>query len=73
MNSLVSIVSVNYNQKEHTIEFLDSLYNSDYSNFEVILVDNASNDPLDKKMLESTYKNLKYRNEILKNEYTDMK
>ena len=58
MNRLVSIVSVNYNQKEHTIEFLDSISESTYDNFEVILVDNGSKDPLDKD-LEKNYANLK--------------
>lgn len=56
---LVSIVSVNYNQKEHTVEFLNSLYDSEYQNFEVIVVDNGSKDPLEKKSLEIKFTNLK--------------
>lgn len=38
----VSIVSVNYNQPQATIEFLQSLKNNILKNFEVIVVDNAS-------------------------------
>lgn len=55
---LISIVSVNYNQKEHTEEFLDSVYSSGYDNLEVFIVDNASKDPLD-IALETQYENLK--------------
>lgn len=39
---LVSIVSVNYNQPEATLDMLDSLSKLTYPNFEVIVVDNAS-------------------------------
>ncbi len=39
---LVSIISVLYNQLEVTIDFLHCVYNLTYPNFEVILVDNAS-------------------------------
>jgi len=42
MHPLVSIISVNYNQEEATLEMLESLEHSDYPNFEVILVDNGS-------------------------------
>lgn len=41
---LVSIVIVNYNGREHLRRCLSSVLNSDYPNFEVILVDNGSTD-----------------------------
>jgi len=41
-NPLVSIISVNYNQLEVTYEMLDSLRRLSFTDFEVILVDNAS-------------------------------
>lgn len=39
---LISIIALNYNQKEVTCEFLRSLHTLKYPNFEVIIVDNAS-------------------------------
>jgi GT2 family glycosyltransferase len=39
---LVSIITVNYNQSLVTCELLQSLYNMDYKNIEIIVVDNAS-------------------------------
>jgi GT2 family glycosyltransferase len=41
-NPLVSIVTINYNSTQVTCELLKSLYNSNYKNFEVIVIDNAS-------------------------------
>lgn len=41
---LVSIVIINYNGKEDTLKFLKSLRKTDYPNYEIIVVDNASND-----------------------------
>jgi len=41
---LVSIVIVNYNGKEDTLNFLQSLKKTDYPNYEIIVVDNASTD-----------------------------
>ncbi|GAB4238001.1 MAG: glycosyltransferase family 2 protein [Ekhidna sp.] len=55
---LISIVSVNYNQPDHTREFLDSIYQSDYPNIEVILVDNGSENPIDAN-LESEFSHLR--------------
>lgn len=40
----VAIIIINWNQKQHTKECLDSLKNINYQNYEVILVDNASKD-----------------------------
>jgi GT2 family glycosyltransferase len=47
-NPLVSIVTINYNSTQVTCELLNSLRSSNYKNFEVIVVDNASKeDPVD--------------------------
>jgi GT2 family glycosyltransferase len=40
----VSIILVNYNGRKYNKECLDSILSSDYKNFEVIVVDNASTD-----------------------------
>jgi len=42
MKRLVSIIIVNYNKHQYTIDCLRSLTNQTYKNFEVILVDNDS-------------------------------
>lgn len=50
---LISIVSVNYNSTHETLEFINSLLKSDYENWELIIVDNASQEspaPLIKQM-----------------------
>lgn len=44
---LISIIIVNYNGKEFLENCLKSVYESNYSNYEVILVDNASTDQSD--------------------------
>jgi GT2 family glycosyltransferase len=41
---LVSIITVNYNQAKVTIEWLRSVQNISYPNYEIIIVDNASAD-----------------------------
>ena len=41
---LVSVIIVNYNGKTHLEKCLESLMKISYTNFEVILVDNSSND-----------------------------
>lgn len=43
-NPLVSIVILNLNRKKDLIECLDTIYEQDYPNFEVILIDNGSSD-----------------------------
>lgn len=55
---LVSIISINYNQSQTTLEMLSSLQKLTYPNVEIIIVDNAS--PGDKP-------------EILKKQYPDIK
>ena len=41
---LVSIIIVNYNGGKLLVDCVESIYNSDYKNFEVIIVDNFSKD-----------------------------
>ncbi|WP_020605338.1 glycosyltransferase family 2 protein [Spirosoma spitsbergense] len=43
---LVSIITINYNQAELTRQFLDSATTLTYPNYEIIIVDNASAQPL---------------------------
>jgi GT2 family glycosyltransferase len=42
MKPVVTIVTINFNQPQHTLELLKSLRNVTYQNVEVIVVDNAS-------------------------------
>lgn len=44
MNPKVAIVIVNWNGWEDTIECLESLYGIDYSNYDIIIIDNHSKD-----------------------------
>jgi GT2 family glycosyltransferase len=55
---LVSILSVNWNQPEHTLEMLRSISSMDYENYEVILVDNGS-EPGQSDLFKSKFPNLK--------------
>ncbi|MBX2963557.1 MAG: glycosyltransferase family 2 protein [Cyclobacteriaceae bacterium] len=41
---LVSIITVNYNSLDVTLEFLDSIFKIEYPTIEVIVIDNASNE-----------------------------
>ncbi len=50
---LVSIVTVNYNHSETTIELINSLTKITYPNMEIIVVDNASPNDNPKKMKEA--------------------
>ena len=51
-NPLVSIVILNYNAGDLLIDCIDSIQNSNYKNFEIILVDNVSKDNSHKKCKE---------------------
>lgn len=42
MKPLVSIITINYNESEVTLDLLQSIRNLSYPNYEVIVVDNAS-------------------------------
>ena len=41
---LVSIIVLNYNSKEILIDCIDSIFESNYQNYEVIFVDDGSSD-----------------------------
>lgn len=57
-NPLVSILTVQYNQVDMTLQFLESISQIDYDNYEVVVVDNASSQDatrrLQEKMPEAT-------------------
>ncbi len=57
-NPLVSILTVQYNQIDMTLQFLESISQIEYDNYEVVVVDNASaedsTDRLKRKMPEAT-------------------
>ncbi len=42
MKSLVSIITINYNESEVTLDLLESIRKLSYPNYEIIVVDNAS-------------------------------
>ena len=44
MDEFVSIIIANYNGKKYLDKCLDSLKNTEYSNFEIVVVDNNSTD-----------------------------
>lgn len=48
----ISIIILNWNQEEDTVECLESLQRLDYSNYEIILVDNGSVDGSSDKVKE---------------------
>ncbi len=43
-NSFIVIIVLNHNKKEYLLECLESVYNQDHKEYEVIVVDNASTD-----------------------------
>jgi hypothetical protein len=51
-NSLVSIIILNYNAGELLLNCVESVFKTNYDNFEVIVVDNVSNDNSHKKCKE---------------------
>jgi len=55
----VSIIILNWNGWKDTIECLESLYQIDYPNYDVIVVDNASSDNSIQKIIEYCKGNLK--------------
>ena len=55
---LVSIILSNYNGLEHLEECFNSLYNMNYNNFEIIFVDNNSNDS-SVEFVRNNYKKIK--------------
>ena len=53
--ALVSIITINYNQAEITRQFLESAGQLTYPNYELIVVDNASAQPLSETLDVSQY------------------
>ncbi len=58
MQPLVSIITVNYNQAQLTLELLASLRKLTYTSFEIIVVDNASREN-PKELIEKEYPEVK--------------
>lgn len=54
----VTIITINYNSFEETLEFLDSIFKISYPNYEVYVVDNASEE-FDRSILEDKYSKVK--------------
>jgi glycosyltransferase involved in cell wall biosynthesis len=52
ISNLVSIVIVNYNAGKLLSDCIETIFKTDYDNYEVILVDNASTDTSYKKCKE---------------------
>ncbi|WMS87279.1 glycosyltransferase family 2 protein [Pleionea litopenaei] len=49
----VSVILVNYNQLEYTIKCVQSILNSNYSNFEIVIIDNCSRDEIYSSLVDS--------------------
>lgn len=57
---LVSIISINYNSEANTIELINSIKKNNYKNFEIIIIDNASeNDP--SELFQTKFPDILYR------------
>lgn len=55
---LVTIITINYNSFDSTLEFLSSVYQISYPNYEVYVVDNAS-EVFDKEVIETKFPKVK--------------
>ena len=64
-NLKITIVLVNWNRSDDTLNCLNSIYKSTYKNIEVVVVDNGSKDDQIKKLTNS---NLNFK--LLLNEHT---
>ena len=53
----VSIITVNYNQAELSLQLLDSINHLEFDNVEVLVVDNGSNKPLTEYEIRQRYAN----------------
>lgn len=51
----VSIITINYNGLKDTVEMIESLAIHETYPHEIIVVDNASTDPLEHKLLQSKF------------------
>jgi GT2 family glycosyltransferase len=68
INAKVSIIILNWNGWKDTIECLESLYKINYPNYDVILVDNNSEDDSIEKIHEYCEDNIKIRNGFFSDE-----
>lgn len=59
----VSIIILNWNGWKDTLECLESIYQIDYSNYDVLVVDNASQDNSLEKKLKTTHRDWKQLNQ----------
>ncbi|MEN4006462.1 MAG: glycosyltransferase [Methanobacterium sp.] len=64
MKPNVSIIILNWNGWKDTIECLESLYQIDYPNYEVIVVDNASSDNSIEKIRDYCKGKIKVKSEF---------
>lgn len=63
-NPRVVIVILNWNGWRDTIECLESIFQIDYPNYSVVLVDNVSSDDSIKNIIEFAEGNLKFKSEF---------
>ncbi len=66
MNPKVSIIILNWNGWKDTIECLESIYQINYSNYDVITVDNNSNDDSVQKIKEYCKGKIKVKSKYIK-------
>jgi len=71
MNPIVSIIILNWNGWKDTIECLESLYQINYLNYDIIIVDNASQDDSIEKIREYCEGMLKVNPEYFKYDSTN--
>jgi len=70
-NSRVSIIILNWNGWKDTIECLESLYQINYSNFDVIVVDNDSHDESLEKIRNYASGNINIKSEFFEYNYSN--
>ncbi len=66
MNPKVSIIILNWNSWEDTIECLESLNQINYDNYDIILIDNGSSDNSIEKIKEYCNANIKVESNFVK-------
>lgn len=71
MNLSVSIIILNWNGWKDTIECLESLYKIKYPNYNVIVVDNGSNDDSIKKIKEYSKGEIEVKSKFFKHEFNN--
>lgn len=71
MNPKVNIIILNFNGWEDTIECLESIYKITYPNWEVIVIDNGSDDDSVSKIKEWATGKIIVKSRFFKNEYSE--